>query len=525
MNAKLISVGMGCVARLLSCGIAVLLATTAAKAGSLPSRAMTPRIDPAWLTNVTVDVWTDGLRESVFESLCATGLGCDLTCDPVIVSMDGSGTFRHKTCGCKPLYIQGWTNSIGKIPAIINAKESPKSRSLKKIGKTTKPASGTGDDLSATSWAQLLTNEAIYVLLGVVIFVAILVREQNRGSENGNKAKGTKTKPEFQNALVPTDSQQIPDHRPMPEMVTMQKCVERFDPSNIHDPDKLFAQLVDEAVSSGIVPPTVPAGRDTAVATVTGNVRTDNQDYCLSFQLGGITTILVADGCGGVNYGAYAAYVAVREAARFLIDQQRVKVKPDIVPLARDALLHAAEAMGKLVETATTSFMGGFRTTLIVVLADERRYAFAYAGDGGGVIVRRNGTIEKFLFPQKADPDIPNVITTSLGPTLIGEPASGAVPRYPGDLMITGSDGVWDYVRDDYPLAVVQYLAKAKGNVKIATKAVIVQLENYVDKYGHVCSDNITLGMMATPVQSLESSCDMDEDESSHMKETSTLKE
>ena len=91
--------------------------------------------------------------------------------------------------------------------------------------------------------------------------------------------------------------------------------------------------------------------------------------------------------------------------------------------------------------------------------------------------------------------------------------------------MITGSDGVWDYVRDDYPLAVVQYLAKAKGNVKIATKAVIVQLENYVDKYGHVCSDNITLGMMATPVQSLESSCDMDEDESSHMKETSTLKE
>ena len=139
--------------------------------------------------------------------------------------------------------------------------------------------------------------------------------------------------------------------------------------------------------------------------------------------------------------------------------------------------------------------------------------------------MRKNGVVEKFLFPQKMDPDIPNIITTSLGPTLIGEPASGAVPRYPGDLMITGSDGVWDYVRDDYPLAVAQLFAKTDGNVRNVTKAVIDQLENYSDQYGLVCRDNITMGLMATSAQLLESSFETDEDETLSMIEASTLKE
>lgn len=269
----------------------------------------------------------------------------------------------------------------------------------------------------------------------------------------------------------------------------------------IPDPDSVFQRLKHLAGEAGGIPPIIPDEYCAAVATTKGHIRSDNQDYCLCLQMGNVTALLIADGCGGEAHGAYASYVAVRAAATFLVNAKCGNSQPDIVPLARQTLFYASDAMEKCAAAAVPPVRDGFRTTLIIILADSKRYAFAYAGDGGGVIVRENATIEKFLFPQKADIDNPNVLATSLGPMLEGEPASGAVPRYPGDVLITGTDGIWDYVKNPFPRAVAKTLVNAGGNARIAARTVIDQLADISDEYGYICLDNLTIGLITTPGQ------------------------
>lgn len=269
----------------------------------------------------------------------------------------------------------------------------------------------------------------------------------------------------------------------------------------IDPPDTVLQQLKVLATEMGIMPPTMLDEHYAAVVTAKGHVRNDNQDYCLGFQMGDITANLIGDGCGGASDGAYASYTAVREAALFLIRAKCGTVPQDIALLARQALFHASDVMGNHAAAAKPPVNDGFRTTLIIILADSKRYAFAYAGDGGGVVVRKNGVVEKFLFPQKVDLDVPNVLATSLGPYLEGEPASGAVPRYPGDLLLVGTDGIWDYVGPNFPLAAAQALAKAGGNAMLATSSIVRDLADFTDASGHVCTDNLTLGMISDAVR------------------------
>jgi len=298
--------------------------------------------------------------------------------------------------------------------------------------------------------------------------------------------------------LVPILQQPVSDAGMSPAG-TGNECLHVW--GQIDSPDEVLQHLKALATAMGITPPTIPDEQFASVITTKGHVRSDNQDYCLGLQMGGITAILIADGCGGASHGAYASYTAVREAAMFLVRAKCGIVPQDIVPLARQALFHASDAMGKHAAAAKPPVKEGFRTTLIIILVDSQRYAFAYAGDGGGMVVRKNGTVEKFLFPQKADLDIPNVLATSLGPVLEGEPASGAVPRYSGDLLLTGTDGIWDYVGPNFPLAAAQSLAKTGGNAMLATRAIVQELADFTDAAGHICTDNLTLGLLSDPVR------------------------
>lgn len=73
-------------------------------------------------------------------------------------------------------------------------------------------------------------------------------------------------------------------------------------------------------------------------------------------------------------------------------------------------------------------------------------FGYGYIGDGGGCLLRSSGEIFHFLKPQKADVNDLNVLSASLGPTIDGEPVFGMINRVVGDLVIVGTDGVFDKV-------------------------------------------------------------------------------
>jgi len=272
----------------------------------------------------------------------------------------------------------------------------------------------------------------------------------------------------------------------------------------ILDSKTLLQRLVVEAKARTGRDATLQIATDTrAVATATdqGHIRHDNQDYHTNFKIGDYEVVILGDGCGGLAHGATAAYVAVRAAAAFLLHLIGTPGTFDPVVSTRQALLNASDALAQFAASAVPPIREGLRTTLIVIIADAKRFAFAYIGDGGGVIVRKSGAVEKFLFPQKAGEDMPNVLAASLGPVMEGEPASGAVPRYPGDLLMAGTDGVWDFVGPLFPRAVAQALANHDGDVQVAAESVIRDLADHSDSDGYICTDNLTLGLISDPVR------------------------
>ena len=82
-----------------------------------------------------------------------------------------------------------------------------------------------------------------------------------------------------------------------------------------------------------------------------------------------------------------------------------------------------------------------------------------------------------------------------------GVPALGCIPRYPGDLLICGTDGVFDYAGKSFPIAVAQKVATYGGDLQKATDIILSDLANYKDQFGLVCSDNLTIGLIADSVR------------------------
>jgi len=270
--------------------------------------------------------------------------------------------------------------------------------------------------------------------------------------------------------------------------------------SDILPPDIQLQNLIQSAsVDSSLqIKPQPAEPWAVACATIKGHVRVDNQDYGLCFSVGPYHVLLLADGCGGLPHGAKASYLAVVAAASSIIRSIGTTADIDTLMVARQAL---NDASNKLATRDAYSGNDGLRTTLIIVIASDNKYAFAYIGDGGGVIVHKSGNAEKFLFAQKAMEDMANVLAASLGPDMEGTPALGCIPCYPGDLLICGTDGVFDYAGKSFPIAVAQKVAAYDGNLQKAADTVLNDLADYKDQFGPVCSDNLTLGLVADSVR------------------------
>jgi serine/threonine protein phosphatase PrpC len=221
----------------------------------------------------------------------------------------------------------------------------------------------------------------------------------------------------------------------------------------------------------------------------------------LAFEIAGCQVVLVADGVSGEPFAGPAAYLAIQSAAWSVIKQlgaarlwQR-RDPTDVV--ASQALQAAANALNRI--AAACRCVAGLRTTLIVVVAARKTYGYAYIGDGQGCILRATGAVEQFLIPQRAAADAPCVIAACLGPTQLGSPVTGTLPRQPGDLLIVGTDGAFSEAVElgqDYPKRLLRAAIHFHGDLQRTVSHVLQELSASQDKFGFLFDDNLTLALV-----------------------------
>lgn len=236
------------------------------------------------------------------------------------------------------------------------------------------------------------------------------------------------------------------------------------------------------------------------LATSKGNVRSENQDYGLCFEIGGHDVLVVADGCGGLPHGQIAAYLAALSAAVSVVrtygmtPQWHSSHVEDIAAKAITAAAHRLAVEGDKLNI--NDLRGGLRTTLIVVVGNKREFGYAYIGDGGGCVISATGEVNQFLTPQKASDLALNVLAASLGPMMEGEPVTGVMERRTGDVLIVGTDGVFDRVDSIFPKDVLRGCIQYKGDLQKTAEHIVEELAFFQDSAGYVCDDNLTLGIM-----------------------------
>lgn len=254
-----------------------------------------------------------------------------------------------------------------------------------------------------------------------------------------------------------------------------------------------------------------PEQRSSRVGFVTlqGNVRARNEDRGFGFVINDRALLIIADGMGGLVGGDIAADLAVNAAAARAIEIYGGAAAKNLDSASVAAIsLGAAQRqiMRKVTAHKCRELAEGCRTTMIVVVVDStrKRLGYAYIGDGGGCVRRAAGHVEHFVEPMKDQPGS-NAIFGSLGPELDGEIASGSLDIYPGDLVLAGTDGVFDRVAaDDLAAGITAAIAECGGNLQEAVELLVGDFVNQRDERGFLVDDNASLGVIAIPKSEAE---------------------
>jgi len=254
-----------------------------------------------------------------------------------------------------------------------------------------------------------------------------------------------------------------------------------------------------------------PEQKSSRVGFVTqqGNVRPRNEDRGFGFVINGRALLIIADGMGGLVGGDIAAELAVKAAAARAIEIYGGAAGKNLDSASVAAIsLGAAQRqiMRKVTAHKCRELADGCRTTMIVVVVDSTRNSlgYAYIGDGGGCVRRAAGHVEHFVEPMKAQPGS-NAIYGSLGPQLDGEIASGSLAVHPGDLVLAGTDGVFDRVAaDDLAAGVAAAIAECGGDLQEAVALIVDDFVNQRDERGFLVDDNASLGVIAVPQPDME---------------------
>jgi serine/threonine protein phosphatase PrpC len=234
-------------------------------------------------------------------------------------------------------------------------------------------------------------------------------------------------------------------------------------------------------------------------ASISGSVRPKNEDYALAFEIAGCQIVLVADGVSGEPLAGPAAYLAIQSAAWSVIRQvgaARPWRRLDPAVVASRALWTAAKGLSRI--AAGCGCATGLKTTLIVVVAAPRAYGYAYIGDGKGCILRATGMEEDFLIPQRAQTDATCVLAACLGPTMLGSPITGTIPRQPGDLLIVGTDGAFSEsveLSGDFIKQLLRAAFHFEGDLQRTVNQVLQELSSTKDQLGFLFDDNLSLAL------------------------------
>ena len=273
---------------------------------------------------------------------------------------------------------------------------------------------------------------------------------------------------------------------------------------NVETPDQLLRKLIDHyegRVSLKISPAVPGVPWHLALCSVQGHIRSQNEDSGVSFTLGDYDVAIFGDGCGGVPHGKEAAFIAVVAAATRLI--QLLGCVPDwYSPSIGEAIQSAFGSAHHQLAVAADKLNicdvnGGLRTTLIIIIGHGPLVHYGYIGDGGGLVIRPSGEIEKFLVPQK-NSSHPHVLEASLGPVMEGMPSIGVTKRGDGDLLLAGTDGIFDRVSGDFARDILRASIEVDGNLQNVADRVCGELAECQDDKGYVCDDNMTLVLMGT---------------------------
>lgn len=236
-------------------------------------------------------------------------------------------------------------------------------------------------------------------------------------------------------------------------------------------------------------------------ASSKGNVRNKNEDYTIGFKIGDKDVCIVADGCGGHSFGDRASYLACLSAATSIIEQYGKKPEwfdPEPKDVAAKSIIKAEKQLA--VEAKRRNISDGLKTTLIVVIGAKDKFGYAYIGDGGGYIVKSSdGKLENFLIPDKVDGSL-NELTACLGPEMRGQPKVGSLKRESGDIVIIGTDGIFDLHIDREQEFLKQVVVNGslshKGDLQNLTEDIVDEIINHKDEVGYLADDNVTIGII-----------------------------
>ena len=243
-----------------------------------------------------------------------------------------------------------------------------------------------------------------------------------------------------------------------------------------------------------------------AATSITGRVRTENQDRTLATRISGADVLIVADGMGGLPNGGDAADIVVMSAVLKL--QTRL---PEVVThgphAVRAALIETIWHAGAELSRAVPFRGEGdrLRTTLIVCVALPDAYVCAWIGDGGITLARVDGTLIELLDPHK-DRDVPSILHCSLGPATDGRPSWSMIARRTGDLLVVATDGIADTLGSAVACVVRRELRTTRGNLDQAVRKTVEALGRATDQDGRIwIDDNLTAAAIATPTSGGES--------------------
>lgn len=210
-------------------------------------------------------------------------------------------------------------------------------------------------------------------------------------------------------------------------------------------------------------------------------------------ELDDCSAVLVADGCGGEPRGAMAARLATQGAFNELLAVLNRKVwEPSLA--VEPAMQAASQRVRRF--AAEHAIDNGLNTTLIIALATPERYHLGYIGDGGACVLRDDGNVETLIIPQREGHS--NRITGCLGPQQIGHAEFTTLERHPGDLLVVGSDGVFDFIGDeaDFLSLIKEQALLDAGQLPQTVNTILASLASEQDESGFICEDNLTLAVI-----------------------------